>query len=75
MSALTELSQDTRPIHSIHFDDPDETCFVVGSSQVTDIKPYDEKGVGDWEPWLAVYRGDEIWVRLAARKVMIFYKN
>lgn len=37
------------------------------------IVAYDEKGVGDFMPFYAVYRGDQIHARVPAWAVTVFY--
>ena len=45
----------------------------VGSKGVTKIIAYDEAGEMAPVPWLAVYKGDKLWNRIAARHVRIEY--
>ena len=50
-----------------------EPGWRVGSSGVTAIVAYDEYGEFAMLPWVAVYRGDEIIVRVPAQQVSVHY--
>ena len=67
----TELTQDTRPIKSIYFIGENAEGYVVGYADVTKIEPYSEYGQTSMVPWIAVFIGNEISMRVAAEHVSI----
>ena len=69
----TELSRDQRPINAIYWAAEGADWFEVGRNNITAIRAYDENGQMSHIPWLAVYRGDEIVVRVPAEQVSIHY--
>lgn len=75
MMAKTILAQDTRPITGIFWPLENEQYMKVGREGVTKIEAYDEYGIGDMVPWLAVYKGDEIISRIPAHHVEIAYAH
>lgn len=67
----TELSRDTRPIKQILW--PSDEGAMVGVHGVTKIEAYDESGHMACIPWLAVFNGEEIAMRVPADQVTIQY--
>lgn len=81
MIAKSEIAKDPRPIEAIHYNDFEGSCFRVGElfkvtkpgDVVTSIVAYDDYGVGDVTPWLAVRCGEEVIARVPAWQVEIHY--
>lgn len=71
---METIIEDQREIMELFFDDEEGGCFRVGQNFVTAIKAYGEPAEYCHVPWLAVYRGEEIWQRLPAGRVRIYYK-
>lgn len=78
-SGGTVLSKDQRAIDSIWL--PAGPGYRVGdmavtaawAAQVTRIVAYDEYGQQAFVPWLAVFAGDQILVRIPADQVSVHY--
>lgn len=66
------ITEDERPIKQITWADG-QGWICVGREGVTKIVAYDEKGVMDFVPWLAVYKEDVIWQRIDAAGKEITY--
>lgn len=73
MNGRTTLSKDTRLIKQIERYTANLNFYCVGMAGVTAIVAYDEKGERDYVPWLAVYQGSEILVRVSAQQFTIIY--
>jgi len=69
------IFDDTRKISAIHFDDVEGSSFTVGTFGITAIVAYRENGEMDNVPWLAIYKGDDIYQRLPANRVRIVYEG
>lgn len=67
----TELSRDPRTIDQIYWAN-DEGCSV-GQQGCTRIEAYDESGHMAYIPWLAVFHGDHLQMRVPADQVTIAY--
>lgn len=63
------LARDNREIQTVWFSGEDSTYFKVGEHGVTKIKSYDEFGSGNYEPWLAIYKGDFLFARVRAQGI------
>lgn len=74
MSRKTILT-DARAISGIYWDDFDGECRVVGLAGVTKIEAYEEKGPLDFMPWIAVWMGNAIELRVPAWRVAIDYRE
>ena len=72
---IVSLVDDPRPIESVEFDDPEGSRWKVGESGITEISPYYENGGMAPVPWLAIFKGDEIYSRVMAGKVSIMYEE
>lgn len=73
---IKKLTEDKREIRAIV--SPDLThpeSIYVGWNGVTKIVAYDEYGLCSYTPWLAVYKGDYVWMRVAAQGWAIYYKE
>jgi len=75
---VTKLTDELVDIHSIFWDDDVGSSYSINPDAVdppcTKIIPYEERGIHDFIPYLAVYKGDKIVCRVPAYKVSIFYK-
>lgn len=71
----TALSNDPRKIMSVETmgEGAANYRWVRNDSRVSKIEAYDEHGQMDWVPWIAIFHGDEIWVRLPAHNLKISY--
>ncbi len=69
----TMLSKDERPIMSVWFFGENTGGFTVGDSNVTKIEAYDDNGSMSHVPWIAVFKGDHLAVRIPANQVSIHY--
>lgn len=58
------LWSDLRPIQSITTIGGDGRRWRVGDLGITKIEPYSENGQGAKVPWLAIYKGDSIAIRV-----------
>lgn len=67
---MKTLPKDKRPIESVHKGD---RTILVGTRGVTKIVVYEELGQGSYVPWLAVYAGDHLQLRLDAAGCAIGY--
>ena len=72
---MTILSEDKREIKYISCDVAQFDIATVGRDGVTKIVAYDEGGQCGCVPWLAVYKGDFLWMRLSAANVRVTYKE
>jgi len=72
---METIIEDQREIGGVYFDDEEGSRFQVGENGVTSIKAYGENAEYCLVPWLAIYRGEEIWQRLPAGRVRIYYKS
>jgi hypothetical protein len=73
MKILTAY-EDERPIHGVEsIAHPEEHGWAVGVDGVTKIVIYAEFGQQAYVPWLAIYKGDAIAVRLDAAGMVIRY--
>ena len=71
MSVTSEIIEDKRPIQSIWYEN--DTHYKVGQSVVTKIESYGEVGEYASQPWLKVFKGEEIYTRIPAKHVAIVY--
>lgn len=69
----TPLSEDERPIKAIYWPGEGAGGFTAGEYGCTKIVAYDENGSMSHVPWIAVFKGDEIAVRLPADQVSVHY--
>ncbi|HYE38190.1 hypothetical protein [Methylocaldum sp.] len=67
------IYDDPRPVLGIYYDDEQGTSHSVGTCGCTAIVAYKEHGVGDYQPFFAVYYGDELRARVPAWKVSVGY--
>lgn len=74
---VAKITDDHREIDSIHFDDPDGNCFSTTSrhQEIDQIVAYDEDGPSGPIPYFAVYKRGEIYVRVPAYMVHVYYKQ
>ena len=73
---IKTIFEDEREISAIHKSDDYQTNdYAVGKGGVTKIIPYREKGEYDYLTFLAIFRGEDIAVRLPANGLAIFYKR
>ncbi len=70
---MKTILEDDRPIKTIHFEGTNPGTTAVGVGCVTKIEAYPEPGLHCSLPWIAVYEGDEITVRVPATAVSIIY--
>lgn len=71
----TELSKDTRPIQVIVWPAfGNQRPLRLGHDGVTRIEAYDENGELAAVPWVAVFKGDDLVLRTAARHVFVSYE-
>jgi len=79
MIIIKPIIEDEREILLIHFDDDEGSCFSTGDCGsalgITKIVAYGEPAEYCLVPWLAIYKGEEIWQRLPAGRVRIVYKE
>ncbi len=68
----TTLSSDSRPIRRVFFVNGSNGYEVDGIG-VTKIEAYDEHGEQAFVPWVAVFCGDDIIIRIPARAVSVHY--
>ena len=68
---MKTILEDEREIKYIDWDNGD--CCHVGHCGVTKITVYEEKGPGDFIPYVAVWKDDNISIRIAAWAVSINY--
>lgn len=74
MTDIKRIHQDERPIVQIHkAGDYQTSDFKVGEWGVTKIVPYQESAEYTLLTFLAVYKGEEIFARLPATDLIIFY--
>lgn len=67
------MLDDPRTIRLVNDDVGGQNLFGVGMRGVTRIECYGEPGEHCFKPWLAIYKGDTIIARMAARDVTIYY--
>lgn len=68
------IYKDPRPIHGIYsVYDSDGFSYWVRRQGVTKIVAYRECGDGGWIPWIAVYVGEDILMRVSANACAIEY--
>ena len=70
----TILSKDDRLIHAVYWPAENGGGFTVGQCNVTRLEAYDERGSMSHVPWIAVFCGDEIYARVPADQVSIYYR-
>lgn len=74
--STTTLLEDKRPIGSVWFDETGEGGgWRVGSVGVTKIEAYAEPGEYGPKPYLAVYKGNAIHIRVPASMVYVVYED
>lgn len=73
MKGHTVLSSDERPIKAIYWPGENEPGWIVGESGCTRIVAYDENGSMANVPWLAVFVGDHLRMRVPADQVSVHY--
>jgi hypothetical protein len=72
----TVLALDKREILAVHkAGDYQTEDFQVGRHGVTKIESYQEHGEYDYLPFVAVYKGDFLAVRVPAMNLTIHYKE
>ena len=67
------MFDDEREISQIN-NDIAQTTIRVGEEGVTKIEAYKEHGNGDFIPYLAIWRGDVLFMRTPAIGKDVFYK-
>ena len=72
MDGTSEIIEDKRPIQAIWYED--DAHYKVGQSGVTKIESYGEVGEYELQPWLKVFKGEEIYARVPAKNVTIIYQ-
>ncbi len=70
---ICSMVKDTRKISGIYYDNGEQGWGIHQNSQITKIEVYEEPGNGAMEPWFAVYKNAELYVRVAARNMQVFY--
>jgi hypothetical protein len=72
---MNTIFEDKRQISRISPNtDIEGTSFIkVGTNGVTKIEAYREYGWGEYVPWLAIWKGDNLHMRTAAQGWDIFY--
>jgi len=74
MQEPIEMLEDKRPITGIGFPgDPGPLWATVGTGGVTAIVAYGETGQMAYVPWLAVYEGEHLMMRINACHVLVYY--
>lgn len=73
MDAPCLIYDDPREIEGVYYPGEDGGCYRKGNSGVTRIVAYREHGQGDFVPYFAIYRGDEIAHRVPASFVEVGY--
>ena len=74
MDIIKKIHEDTRIINSVHQSGDYQTnAFAVGQYGVTKIIVYQEAGEYGMLTFIAVYKGDEIYARLPANGLAIYY--
>lgn len=68
------LYEDKREIHLVN-DNAAQVTYSVGRQGITKIEVYPEHGERDWIGWLAVWKGDFLWVRTSTTNKDIIYKQ
>lgn len=72
---MDTIMHDAREIREIHLSGDYQTdAYEVGKYGVTKIIPYEESGEYSLLTFLAIYKGEDIAVRLPARNMVIYYK-
>jgi hypothetical protein len=69
----TELSSTDKVIRALRGMSGDKLDFEVGQRGVTKIVAYDENGQMSHVPWLAIYVGEKIWLRMPAVGIAVYY--
>ena len=72
----TPLTDDKREIKTIAWNEDSwysTTQLPDNNRYATKIIPYNELGIGSENPWLAVYKDDQIICRVPAYQVAIYY--
>ncbi len=72
---VPKILEDERTIDQIHFYDSEESSFTVGAMGVTRIVAYPETAEYALVPWIAVYKGDYLFYRVAASRVEMSYDD
>ncbi len=67
------ISEDDRPIKSVHNCNEKVTLHVVGSNGITRIEPYLEAGEYSNITYLAIFKGGDICERIPALPLTINY--
>lgn len=70
----TTLSKDDQPIVAAYWLVEGPAGYRVGQSDVIKIEAYDENGSMSQVPWLAIFKGDKIVMRIAAENMSIHYE-
>lgn len=71
---IVPLAKDPRAIQSIAQGLKEgDWRWIVGVNGVTEIRVYEEPGDGAMVPWFAVYVGEHIDVRIAAKNLIVAY--
>ena len=75
MSETSTMLEDDRAITAISSEDHNYSVgHRAGSGVCTKIEVYGEPAEFCYVPWLAVYCGDEIYARVPAWMVAVYYK-
>ena len=72
---MLKITEDPRPIEALYWNDVDGNSLRIGRKGVTKIEAYGESGMHCDLPWLAVFKGDEIFSRVPAYQVEIHYQK
>lgn len=74
-TASSVLATDPRPILEAWTFGGHGGGWVVGQAGTTKIEAYDDLGSESFVPWIAVYAGDQVVVRIVAHQVEIHYER
>lgn len=69
---ICKIVDDKREISAV-YQLNDESAYIVGKGNITAIKPYDENGEYAPFTWLAIFKGEQIAIRIPANAVEIHY--
>lgn len=70
----TTLTKDDHPIIAAYWLEEGPVGYRVGQNGVTKIEAYDENGDMAPTPWLAIFKGEKIVMRIAAANMSIHYE-
>jgi hypothetical protein len=69
---MTRLTEDKRPIKSISSDEGRYT-LKIGQDGITKIEVYEEMGQMTYIPWIAIWKGDVLSIRMDVQGKSIEY--